>query len=108
MCRRLEIAPAASSSTPPPPSPATLKTTPTWKRPLAPGVIKAYDEALALVRKDANLKIQEVQQLKKTLKASPERDTPEERRRLEKLEVESQINLPEVRWNVKNGQGEGG
>ncbi|KAF9513867.1 hypothetical protein BS47DRAFT_1485340 [Hydnum rufescens UP504] len=69
-----------------------------WTRPLEPGVLPAYDEALAYIERDSENKRAELERLRKQTnpKASVEV--------LEKLEIESQINLPEVRWNFKQGQ----
>lgn len=92
--RQLATATEAISTAAPPPSPQ-------WKRPVAPGVVKAYDEALALLKKDSKLKTRELQQRTKASK-----DTGALNDQLFKLELESQVNLPEVRWAVKNGHGE--
>lgn len=62
---------------------------------------KAYDEALALIRRDSNAKLRELGVLKKRAE-----EQPELRKAVQKLEIESQINLPEVRWNLANGLGE--
>ncbi|TFK18802.1 PEBP-like protein [Coprinopsis marcescibilis] len=92
-----------------------------WNRPLAPNVVPAYDLALKLLAKDnEGLKV-EVEDLKKEIEgkearyqesknvqASAEhvRELDEElerlREKLHVLEVQSEINLPEVRWKVAN------
>jgi hypothetical protein len=69
-----------------------------WNRPLEPGVNKAYDEALALIRRDSNRKIAELRRLQKSSENQP-------KEQMRKLEIDSRINLPEVHWNIKHGQG---
>ncbi|KAI6022597.1 phosphatidylethanolamine-binding protein [Pisolithus marmoratus] len=80
-----------------------------WHRPLAFGVLPAYDEALKYIKADSEaLKTQE-QQLKAALaetKASTDSTTEaaqEMEKKLDILQIQSQVNLPEVRWKVKNG-----
>ncbi|KAJ3493313.1 hypothetical protein NLJ89_g11047 [Agrocybe chaxingu] len=101
--------------------PISLENPRKWNRPLAPGVIPAYDLALAYLRQDsANLK-KELEELRGVIKAKKEEykavekrvlelrekeaDVEERARLLEKadiLEVQSEINLPDVRWTVSN------
>ncbi|KAG6332502.1 hypothetical protein ID866_6587 [Astraeus odoratus] len=80
-----------------------------WHRPLAFGVLPAYDEALKYIKADSETLKGEVRNLYAKLeeaKAAPDADA-EVIRKLEKkidiLEVQSHVNLPEVRWKVKNG-----
>lgn len=102
-----EVAAAEELATPSPPLASSSKAPRQWTRPIANGVIKAYDEALALIRHDSNVKIREVQRLLKELDAAAEPGQKQEvEARLQKLEVESQINLPEVRWGMKEGLGQ--
>lgn len=82
-----------------------------WKRPIAYGVLPAYDEALRyLIRDSAALK-KEAEQLNAAIskeEEAPERDEhalEKKREKLNILEVQSEINLPEVRWKVANGMG---
>lgn len=91
-----------------------------WNRPIAPTVLPAYDEALKVIRSDAYVLRQEVKAMKKSIReveegleksAESERAEVEERlekmrEKLEILEVQSEINLPEVRWRVRNAMGE--
>ncbi|KAI6153165.1 phosphatidylethanolamine-binding protein [Pisolithus tinctorius] len=80
-----------------------------WHRPLAFGVLPAYDEALKYIKADSEaLKTQE-QHLRAALaetKASADPNTEvvqEMEKKLEILQIQSQVNLPEVRWKAKNG-----
>ncbi|KAL4065768.1 phosphatidylethanolamine-binding protein [Scleroderma yunnanense] len=80
-----------------------------WNRPLAFGVLQAYDEALKYIKTDSETLKAEAQQLHASLqkeKTAPEPDREaihEMERKLGILEVQSQVNLPEVRWKVRNG-----
>ncbi|KAF8320624.1 phosphatidylethanolamine-binding protein [Cantharellus anzutake] len=69
-----------------------------WKRPLEVGVLPAYDEAVAYIEKDAAAKREKLEALRKVADGSL---SPGE---LLKLEIESKINLPQVRWNFENNQ----
>lgn len=94
-----------------------------WNRPLKPGVVPAYDLALKYLQKDGETLQSEVQLLRekiaekeqvyqqKSSTASPE-ELQELDRDLEKLlqkanivEVQSEINLPDIRWTVNNAMG---
>ncbi|CAA7264664.1 unnamed protein product [Cyclocybe aegerita] len=115
--------------------PISLENPRKWNRPLTPGVIPAYDLALAYLRQDsANLK-KELEELRGVIKAKEgeykvlekrvlelrEKEAGVEERtkarseldavdaELEKLlekadilEVQSEVNLPDVRWTVSN------
>ncbi|KZT24701.1 PEBP-like protein [Neolentinus lepideus HHB14362 ss-1] len=79
-----------------------------WNRPLAPGVLPAYDEALRLIRRDAAEIQREAGELERELS---EKEVGEgERRAMEEklgvLRVQGEVNLPEVRWRARNGMGE--
>lgn len=82
-----------------------------WKRPVAFGVLPAYDEALLYIMKDSSTLKKEAQQLKISIEkaeASPQREDDALEKMKEKLrvlEVQSEINIPEVRWKVANGMG---
>jgi hypothetical protein len=82
-----------------------------WNRPLAPGVLPAYDEALKLIRRDSlQLKRQMWSLRKAIVKAdnAPEKDNDAMRamrQQLDILAVQSEVNLPDVRWNCANGMG---
>lgn len=82
-----------------------------WKRPIAYGVLPAYDEALRYLMKDSAALKKEAEELKIAIQqeAASEKDgdaLEKQRQKLHVLEVQSEINLPEVRWKVANGMGE--
>ena len=104
-----------------------------WHRALPPGVVPAYDLALQLLQHDSRVLKQEIASLQESLKekeaayqalqskaakaSAEEKVTLEENlrsidqemeRMLEKLnilEVQSEVNLPDVRWSVNNAMG---
>ena len=89
----------------------SLKKPRDWKRPIAFGVLPAYDEALRYLMKDSAALKKEAKRLKVAL-AMEEKPPEKEQGALEKkreklsiLEIQSEINLPEVRWKVANGMG---
>ena len=69
-----------------------------WRRPLEIGVLPAYDEALAYIEKDAAAKRERLEALRKV------NDGTVSSKDLIKLEIESEINLPEIRWGFENGR----
>jgi len=71
-----------------------------WVRPLEPGALPAYDEALAYIELDAANKRAE---LARRCRVRDDEGRQWSTEQLEQLEVESEINLPEVRWNFKQG-----
>jgi large subunit ribosomal protein L35 len=82
-----------------------------WNRPLAFGVLPAFDEALKVIKEDSIALKQEAVTLQEAIaraKEVPQSDTNalqalEEKLRI--LEVQSEINFPEVRWKCANGMG---
>ncbi|KAI9437002.1 PEBP-like protein [Lactarius indigo] len=76
-----------------------------WNPPVAPGVIPAYDQALAYIRADAAAVQVEADALRLSIENGvvPTEDVEDAKKRLEVLEVMAQINLPEVRWKAANG-----
>ena len=82
-----------------------------WKRPLAYGVLPAFDEALKFIKADSEalkLEIQDVQASLEVAKQAPEPDPVAVRQMEEKLsylEIQSNINFPEVQWKCANGMG---
>ncbi|KAF9242381.1 phosphatidylethanolamine-binding protein [Melanogaster broomeanus] len=80
-----------------------------WNRPLAFGVLPAFDEALKFIKADSaavKLEIQDMQALLEAAKKAPEPDTEATREMEEKLEymqIQSEINFPEVQWKCANG-----
>jgi large subunit ribosomal protein L35 len=78
-----------------------------WNPPVAPGVIPAYDEAVAYIRADAAAVQAEADTLRSSLEngqVSTE-GIEDAKKRLDVLEVMAQVNLPEVRWKAANGMG---
>lgn len=63
----------------------------TYQRPLLPGRLPVYDLAVQLIEKDSAAKISLLE---------GEKD-PQKRA---KLEIQSKINLPQVRWAFANGK----
>ncbi|PSR83331.1 hypothetical protein PHLCEN_2v5768 [Hermanssonia centrifuga] len=80
-----------------------------YSRPIGVGVLRAYDEALAYIKKDSNVVKAELEEYKASLakaESSPESDSSKVERLKEKvkiLEIQSEINLPSVRWKARNG-----
>ncbi|KAI0313044.1 PEBP-like protein [Amylostereum chailletii] len=115
--------PAPSTASPPStPAPETQKTNgrsryPThrpsinldrpreWHRPVAYGVLPAYDLALRVIEHDAKAVQAEAAELKDKLDKGlvEESDRASALERLEILEVMSKVNLPDVRWKAANG-----
>ncbi len=83
-----------------------------YSRPIGVGVLRAYDEALAYIKKHSNVVKAELEEYKASLakaESSPESDSSKVERLKEKvkiLEIQSEINLPSVRWKARNGLGE--
>ncbi|SCV73371.1 BQ2448_7297 [Microbotryum intermedium] len=69
-----------------------------YKVPIAPGRLPAYDEALKLLQADRDDKLQRLAKLKK--------QGGVEQAVLDKLEVEAWVNDPETRWRAKHGHGD--
>lgn len=93
-----------------------------WNRPLAKGVLPAYDLALKVIRADsvqlhkeaAELKLRIAEKEKQVLDlGGPTTEVAREgeealekmREKLYILQVQSEINLPHVRWKVANAMG---
>lgn len=80
-----------------------------YSRPIGVGVLPAYDEALAYIKRDSGLLKAELKQCQLELdhaQNAPEVNQAEVERLQEKvkiLEVQSEINLPSVRWKARNG-----
>ncbi|KAI6128699.1 phosphatidylethanolamine-binding protein [Pisolithus croceorrhizus] len=73
-----------------------------WHRPLAFGVLPAYDEALKYIKADSEAL--EAVLVKTKANADVNMEAVQEmEKKLEILQIQSQVNLPEVRWKVKNG-----
>lgn len=83
-----------------------------WNRPLASGVLPAYDEALRYICQDSHALRAETQYTRSALReaeSSPNQD-PQLleglKEKLAILEVQSEVNRPEVRWYFRNGLGQ--
>ena len=85
-----------------------------WNRPIAKGVEPAYDYALRYILRDAQFLRKELEELQAKVKAEeakPEGEKDEAaleemREKVRILEVQSEINLPEVRWKARNAMGQ--
>lgn len=85
-----------------------------WNRPLAPGVLPAYDLALEYIQEDSKNLKRELEELREKIKAAeslPEGEQDAEalrklRKKADILEIQSEINLPDVRWKARNGMGQ--
>lgn len=81
-----------------------------YSRPIGVGILPAYDHALAYIKRDSSLRKMELEKYLAELEAAEKdgKDLLEIERLQEKvkiLEVQSEINLPSVRWKAKNGLG---
>lgn len=80
-----------------------------YSRPIARGVLPVYDLALQYIEEDSKALTQELEDVRKALKAAEtEGDVERQQALAEKvkiLEIQSQVNLPEVRWKAANGLG---
>ncbi|KAF8876496.1 phosphatidylethanolamine-binding protein, partial [Infundibulicybe gibba] len=74
-----------------------------WNPPLRAGALPAYDLALSLLRRDSAALRAEARGVRTHLEQGQDTDTEEAlRKKLAVLEVQSEVNLPEVRWRVAN------
>lgn len=78
-----------------------------WNKPLALGVLPAFDEALRYIRQDSHALRAEAQHNRSALLEAE--NSPELikglKEKLAILEVQSEVNRPEVRWYFRNGLG---
>jgi large subunit ribosomal protein L35 len=83
-----------------------------WNRPLVPGVLPAYDEALRYIHQDSRALRAEAQYNRSALREAESSPNPDPKlirgfkEKLAILEVQSEANRPEVRWNFRNALGE--
>ncbi len=83
-----------------------------YSRPIGVGVLPAYDEALEYIKWDSKLRKEELKRYQIALdkaQSEPELDAAAVERLKEKvkiLEIQSETNLPSVRWKARNGMGE--
>ncbi len=82
-------------------SPQKAGRTPKWRPALPTGVLPAYDEAIKLIRQDSFRLRHEAAEVRRSIKPGDE-DEEEKRKLLRIIQVQSEINLPEVRWAVKS------
>lgn len=110
--------------------PISLESPRVWNRPLKKGVVPAYDLAVATlikdsqslkaeakqIRREITKKEENYQKLKADLESSPNEASKEEMRMLDEelekmleklhiVQVQSEVNLPDVRWKVNNAMG---
>lgn len=82
-----------------------------WNRPLAFGVLPAFDEALKVIKEDSMALKDEVTALEGAIAREKETPQPDQHAlrvmedKLRILEVQSEINFPQVRWKCANGMG---
>lgn len=82
-----------------------------WNRPLGVGVLPAYDEALKLIRKDSKALKGAMGKLRIAIGEAEKAALRDEaaivamKEKLQIVEVQSEINLPDVRWKFANGMG---
>ena len=78
-----------------------------WNSPVAPGIIPAYDEAVAYIRADAAALQAEADALRLNLENGRVQTEGIEDAKvtLNVLDIMARVNLPEVRWNAANGMG---
>jgi large subunit ribosomal protein L35 len=82
-----------------------------WNRPLAFGVLPAFDEALKVIKEDSIALKDEVKALEGAIAREKETPQPDQHalqvleNKLKILEVQSEINFPQVRWKCANGMG---
>ena len=75
-----------------------------WTRPHAPGEVPLYDMALKVIEEDSTRHKEEMRRLQALSEKDPQNE--QLRRDIEKLEILSEVNIPEVRWKFENGYGE--
>jgi len=98
--RGLATAAASSSAT----GSSSTSTPTTYKAPLKKGKSAIYDEAVAYIQKDSEEKLKQLKELE-ARKSSSEADEGLDQEILG-LQIASEINLPQTRWQFKNGQGD--
>lgn len=76
-----------------------------WTRLHAPGEVPLYDMALKVIEEDSTRHKAEMARLQALSEEDPQNE--QLRRDIEKIEILSEVNVPEVRWKFENGYGEG-
>ncbi|KAH9836712.1 PEBP-like protein [Rhodofomes roseus] len=78
-----------------------------WNRPLAKGVLPIYDLALQYIEEDSKALKEQLTEVRKALQAAEAAGDVQRQQELSEkakiLEIQSEINLPDVRWNAMNG-----
>jgi len=74
-----------------------------WTRPHAPGEVLLYDMAMKIIEEDSARHKSEIARLQALCEKEPQNE--QLRRDIEKLEILSEVNVPEVRWKFENGYG---
>ena len=77
-----------------------------WTRPHAPGEVPLYDMAVKIIEEDSARHKLEIARLQALSEKEPQNE--QLRRGIEKLEILSEVNVPEVRWKSENGCGKDG
>lgn len=87
----------------------TLERPRQYSRPIGVGVLPVYDQALGYIKRDSKLRKEELEEYRVLLKkaeSTPDWNQDDLKRLKEKiriLEVQSEINLPSIRWKARNG-----
>lgn len=78
-----------------------------WRRPIARGVLPAYDEALRVIGLDAKIVQNEARELRAKLDKGDFSGEAEvqAKDKLNILDIMGHVNLPDVRWKARNGLG---
>lgn len=87
----------------------TLERPRQYSRPIGVGVLPVYDQALGYIKRDSKLRKAELEEYRTLLKKaestpdSNQDDLEKLKEKIRILEVQSEINLPSVRWKARNG-----
>ena len=74
-----------------------------WTRPHAPGEVPLYDMALKIIEEDSARHKLDIVRLQALAEKEPQNE--QLRRGIEKLEILSEVNVPEAQWKFDNGYG---
>jgi large subunit ribosomal protein L35 len=74
-----------------------------WTRPHVSGEVPIYDMAMRIIEEDSARHKSEIVRLQALSEKEPQNE--QLRRDIEKLEILSEVNVPEVRWKFENGYG---
>ena len=85
----------------------------TWNRPIGVDVLPAYDEALKYITEDSNaikLEMAEISKRMKSIEGSEDNEDKLKVKQMQEklgiLEIQSEINIPSVRWSFANAMGD--